>query len=55
MRRVSPEGWQVIDYSALLNKYYKDDADFFSAIDMDKRAVRYLRIEPSGVSAEIFP
>ena len=32
-----------MDYYAPLSKYYKDDADFFSAIDMDKRADGYLR------------
>jgi hypothetical protein len=44
-----------MDYCALITKYYKDDADFFSALDMDNRAVGYLRKELPQVPPDIFP
>lgn len=47
--------WVVLDYLKIISKYYKDDADFFSALDMDKRAVAYLRKELPQVSGNIFP
>lgn len=55
LRRIFPEEWRVVDYYALVSKYYKDDADFFSAIDMDKRAVGYVRKELPQIPPEIFP
>lgn len=47
--------WNVVDYYRLITKYYKDDADFFSALDMDKRAVSNLRRELPEVPSDIFP
>ena len=55
LRKSSSGEWDVVDYYSLITKYYKDDADFFSALDLDKRAVGYLRKELPQVPADIFP
>lgn len=55
LRKSSSGEWEAVDYYALITKYYKDDADFFSALDMDKRAVGYLRKELPQVPPDIFP
>jgi hypothetical protein len=55
LRKSSSGEWEAMDYCALITKYYKDDADFFSALDMDNRAVGYLRKELPQVPPDIFP
>lgn len=47
--------WQVVDYLDKIRKYYKDDAEFFGALDMDSTAVARLQREMPELPKGIFP
>ena len=47
--------WSVVDYLGKINKHYKDDAEFWGAIDMNPQAVVYLRNEMPMIPKDIFP
>lgn len=47
--------WTVVDYLEKIRKYYKDDVEFWGAIDMNPQAVFYLKREMPMVPKDIFP
>ncbi len=47
--------WRVVDYLEKIQKYYKDDAEFWSAIDMDANAASLLQKEMPQIPKGIFP
>ena len=47
--------WKSVDYLSAIRKYYRDDAEFFGALDMDTKAVARVKKEFPGAPEEIFP
>jgi hypothetical protein len=47
--------WRSVDYLEKIRKYYRNDAEFFGALDMDGKAVARLKKEMPQVPADIFP
>jgi len=47
--------WRSVDHLEKISKYYRDDAEFFGALDMNPQAVARLKKEMPEVPADIYP
>lgn len=55
MRQSGAGEWKSADYLSAIRKYYRDDAEFFGALDMDPKAIERIRKEFPSAPADVFP